>query len=271
MQRRLSPGPQRETIVVKKYKAILFDFFETVVSFNLGELATKEGGLDIKKLIERSYLVFHQYYAKIDFEEFHAALRSIYQESMIERERHLREIPAEDRFKRLFTRLNIPLSSDSKAPLEEILKDHMETIKQVSFFPQEHYRVLETLSKNYKLGLVSNFDHSATLFDLLEKFGIRHLFQQVIVSVDIGIRKPHPDIFLKALEGLGVKAEEAIFVGDDQKADLLGPKELGMAVAWLKRKGKTLQEGIPRPDYEIGSLKDLLDFLCLDGHLKTGQ
>lgn len=247
--------------MAKKYKAILFDFFETVVNFNLGELSTKEGTLDIKKLIEQSYLVFHRYYPKIDFEEFYAALRSIYQELMSETERHFREIPAEDRFRRLFARLNIPLSSDSQAPLEEILKDHMGSIKQVSFFPQEHYRVLETLSKNYKLGLVSNFDHSATLFDLLEKFGIRHLFQQVIVSVDIGIRKPHPDIFLKVLEGLGVKAEDAIFVGDDQKADLLGPKELGMAVAWLNWKQKSLQEGIPRPDYEIGSLKELLDFL----------
>ena len=253
--------PQRETIVVKKYKAILFDFFETVVNFNLGELSTKEGTLDTKKLIEQSYRIFHRYYPKVDFEEFYAALRSIYQELMSERERHLREIPAEDRFRRLFARLNIPLDANSQAPLEEILQDHMGSIKQVSSFPQEHYRVLETLSKNYKLGLLSNFDHAATLLELLDKFGIRPLFHKVIVSVEIGIRKPHPDIFLRMLEGLGVKAEEAIFVGDDQKADLLGAKKLGMAVAWLNRKGKSLQEGIPQPDYEIGSLNELLDFL----------
>ena len=246
---------------MNRYKAIIFDFFETLVNFDLSQLSSPNGGPDIKKLIHQSYLVFNRYYPNVEFQEFYPVLKSIYQELMGERERHLQEIPAETRFRMLFDRLNIPLSSGSRIHLDEILRDHMQSIKQVSVFPQEHYQVLEILGNSYKLGLVSNFDHSPTLFEILEKFGIRSFFQKVIVSVDMGIRKPHPDIFLKILEDLDVSAKEAIFVGDDQKADLLGPKRLGMAVVWLNRKEKSLQEGIPQPDYEINSLKGLLDIL----------
>ncbi len=49
-------------------------------------------------------------------------------------------------------------------------------------------------------------------------------------------RKPHPEIFQKALEKLGVAAEETVFVGDTVDADVKGAKDLGMKTVFIERR-----------------------------------
>ncbi len=73
--------------------------------------------------------------------------------------------------------------------------------------------------------------------------------------------KPNPEIFLEALAQFECEPSEAIYVGDSQEDDIVGAKGVGMQVAWLNRTGETLKPGIPRPDYEIHSLSDLLDII----------
>lgn len=82
-----------------------------------------------------------------------------------------------------------------------------------------------------KLAVVSNFD--TRLRPLLDKLGILHLFDEVIVSAELGIEKPNPMIFETALRRLGVKPEEAIHVGDDRRNDVWGARDAGVtALLW---------------------------------------
>jgi putative hydrolase of the HAD superfamily len=53
------------------------------------------------------------------------------------------------------------------------------------------------------------------------------LFDPVVISGEVGLRKPHAAIFELALERLGVPAEQAVFV-DDAEPNLLGARAVGM-------------------------------------------
>jgi putative hydrolase of the HAD superfamily len=58
--------------------------------------------------------------------------------------------------------------------------------------------------------------------------GVAELFDTVVLSVDLGWRKPHPAVYRAALERMGIQATDAIFVGDTYIADYVGPRAAGM-------------------------------------------
>ena len=70
------------------------------------------------------------------------------------------------------------------------------------------------------MGVISNAD--GRIAAILEKAGIAHFFDVIIDSYVVGVEKPDPAIFRIALDGMGVKPEHAIFVGDIYAIDMLG-------------------------------------------------
>lgn len=83
-------------------------------------------------------------------------------------------------------------------------------------------------------------------------------FPVVITSEGVRCYKPRPEIFLNALNTLGCEPETVLYVGDSQEDDVAGAGRVGLRVAWLNRRGEALRQGIPRPDYEIGDLREVL-------------
>ena len=82
--------------------------------------------------------------------------------------------------------------------------------------------VLETLQRlGIALGLVTNgtVRVQAQKLDIL---GLRSYFRTVVVSEAVGVEKPHAAIFQHALDGLGLRADHAWFVGDHPENDILG-------------------------------------------------
>jgi putative hydrolase of the HAD superfamily len=98
--------------------------------------------------------------------------------------------------------------------------------------------LLEKLHKEHKLAVVSNMSFSRAIFQSMRELDIAKHFDAVIVSGVLGWRKPSPIIFRESLHALGVKAEEAAFVGDSPRADVEGAKQLGMKTVLLIEKGK---------------------------------
>jgi putative hydrolase of the HAD superfamily len=90
--------------------------------------------------------------------------------------------------------------------------------------------LLEALREHgLKLGLVSNaFDPGWLLHRDLEQMGLAQRLDFSVFSSEVGTRKPHPAIFRRALEALGVEPERALFVGDRLYEDVRGAGELGM-------------------------------------------
>jgi putative hydrolase of the HAD superfamily len=92
------------------------------------------------------------------------------------------------------------------------------------------HALLEGLrDRGLKLGLVSNaFDPGWLLHRDLEQMGLAERLDFAVFSSEVGVRKPDPRIFERALEALGVGPENALFVGDRLYEDVRGAGELGM-------------------------------------------
>jgi putative hydrolase of the HAD superfamily len=90
--------------------------------------------------------------------------------------------------------------------------------------------LLETLrARGLKLGLVSNaFDPGWLLHRDLEQMGLAERLDFSVFSSEVGMRKPHPAIFERALEALGADPERALFIGDRLYEDVRGAAEVGM-------------------------------------------
>jgi putative hydrolase of the HAD superfamily len=121
------------------------------------------------------------------------------------------------------------------------------------------YPLLKTLVSQYPLGLLSNFTHAPFVHDALHRFNLHPYFKTIVVSDDIGWRKPHPNIFKHFLKEMNVAAAEVLFIGDDLECDVIGAQNVGMKTAWLRRTSKhDLDPDLSaRPDVIINSLAEL--------------
>jgi putative hydrolase of the HAD superfamily len=112
----------------------------------------------------------------------------------------------------------------------------------------------------FRLGLVSNISLLGDLVrEDLENLGLLDLFESVVLSSEVGLRKPHPHVYEYALTELGVPAPQAIFVGDRLREDIGGPQQLGMrAILTHQFRQEQPGTGTPRPDAVIQRLPDLV-------------
>jgi HAD superfamily hydrolase (TIGR01662 family) len=94
-------------------------------------------------------------------------------------------------------------------------------------------KLIKCAAAHGKVGLVSNFTYSPAIYASLRKLGINRFFNAVLVSQDIGWRKPHRIIFEEALRKLQVKAEEVVFIGDSPTEDVGGAKAVGMKTVFV--------------------------------------
>ena len=69
--------------------------------------------------------------------------------------------------------------------------------------------------------------------------------------------KPHPLLFQRALDQLGLRADNVLHVGDSEIDDVQGAKAAGLPVAWVNRDGRPRRPDVPPPDFEIRDLKEL--------------
>lgn len=140
-------------------------------------------------------------------------------------------------------------------------------------FPDVQPTLRELLRRGYRLGSITNRGYGGPLFwEEIDHFGLRELFECIAVSCDIGFMKPHPRIFHYACEKLGVEPEECLMVGDNLRADVEGPKTIGMQAAWrpkTRREPVEATEDQPEstgpiaPDYTIRQISDLLELPIL--------
>jgi putative hydrolase of the HAD superfamily len=91
--------------------------------------------------------------------------------------------------------------------------------------------LIRRLRPSYKTGLLSNADLS--LRDRLIEFELDGLFDAVVVSADVGMAKPEPEIYALAAERLGLPAAECVFV-DDLERNLTTAKGVGMEVVHFR-------------------------------------
>jgi putative hydrolase of the HAD superfamily len=226
-------------------KAILFDVDDTI--FDRAGAQRK-----ILHLIVRE---FHDIFAGIDeqtvlnafFESDRLSLEEFYAGGSVEETRAARS--------RRFLQL-LGLSEDFADKITEMYVKSYPTIDA----PVKGAKsVIRNLAGRFQLGIVSN-GFPDTQYRKLRTLGMKELFDCILLSEEIGIRKPDPGIFWKAAELLARKPEECLYVGDSYEADVLGAKKAGMQMCWLNPDGLRPSAEV-KPDFEISELDEILEIL----------
>jgi putative hydrolase of the HAD superfamily len=101
----------------------------------------------------------------------------------------------------------------------------------------------ELRDRGLELGIISN--GAPTQQVKIDAMKIRPFFSVVLVSEEIGIRKPDRRIFDMALQKLGLAASEVIFVGDNPELDVAGAIAAGIRPIWLKCREEPAPHGVP--------------------------
>jgi putative hydrolase of the HAD superfamily len=107
----------------------------------------------------------------------------------------------------------------------------------------------------FRLGVVSNSDGRAE--EALVAAGLRTCFEVVVDSPLVGFEKPDPRIFHLALKQMGVRPDEAVYVGDIYEVDVVGARRAGMSVVLVD----PLSNHTGRDVTSVRSIAELADHL----------
>jgi putative hydrolase of the HAD superfamily len=122
--------------------------------------------------------------------------------------------------------------------------------------------MLDVLRERYPLALVTD-TQSAYPRGELHKVGLLGYFDPIIVSGDLGYRKPDRRLFQLALDAMHVAAQNALYVGNDMHRDIFGAREAGMTTVMFDSDQGTKAHLDCVPDYTITDFRDLLKILQL--------
>lgn len=161
--------------------------------------------------------------------------------------------------------------------LHDIADHTVETTNRNCHLDENCHDVLKSLQSRYTLALISNFDHPPYIRTMLLKTGLHKYFSAVIISGEVGLKKPDPAIFQLALHKTGMEPEEVIHVGDSLKDDMSGAVAAGIKPVLILRKpapdnlSKVFRDdfvntpGVPAGITTIRSLPELLKILAALG------
>lgn len=244
------------------YRVILFDLFDTLVTFDRERLPQIQvNGRTVRSTAGRLHAIFVADVPGVTLEVLYEALVGSWQEAERRRAADHREVPARERFHDLIGRLGLQADTLPDGLIDRLLEGHRRGLVQAVEFPAHHGPLLRSLAARYRLGVVSNFDYTPTALGILEGAGVRGLFEAIVVSDAVGWRKPAPAIFHEALRRTGAAPHEALFIGDRADIDVAGAQRVGMEAVWLNRSAESLPPDATPPRYEIRDLAELRGIL----------
>jgi putative hydrolase of the HAD superfamily len=149
-----------------------------------------------------------------------------------------RSRPLEQRLTRIFG-LDARMASDEL--LMEMCERFMAPILARGRCYEDTLPALRELrSRGFRTAVVSNtsWGSPAVLWRAeIRRLGLDSYMDSVVLDRDVGWRKPSEQIFEFAIRNLGVLPVDCLFVGDEPKWDLRGPRAVGIEAVLIDRKG----------------------------------
>ncbi len=203
------------------------------------------------------------HFGEVDFATFCNAFFESHKEVTRLRATELREIQSQERFRLMLKKLGMKSDRVDFAVLDSLTRTHMTELQRAFEVRPETMKFLEWARPRFRIAMISNLDYAPVLYETLDRFGIRTLFETITVSAEIGWRKPHPLLFERTLANLKIDAKDALFVGDQLYIDVQGALNSGMDVVWLKTE---VREGISdnktlTPTYTVESITEIINLL----------
>jgi FMN phosphatase YigB (HAD superfamily) len=247
-------------------RAVIFDLFDTLVDLHYDRIPRERHAGRPVMPTARSLHAAVAERTPIDFERFMDVLFAVDHELVHPRYARDLEVSTEERFTAVVERLGV----DEPGLSGRLTAIHMGAIRDHTVVPAHHDDVLAELHGRVRVGLCSNFSDSSTARAILAESRLDRHFDAVVISEDVGFRKPRREIFDATLSQLGVGTDEALHVGDNLHADVQGAAAAGIASVWITRRvngaERRLQEfDGPAPDFVVTDLEELVQVLNAAG------
>jgi len=137
--------------------------------------------------------------------------------------------------------------------LSEIETEYLDTIE----IDESFYEAAAAISKRYRLALLSN-DLAEWSRYLRNKFALNSFFDVIIVSGDVQMKKPDPQIFQFMLSELSQPASDCIYV-DDRTINLDTAQSLGIDTILFN------SAKVPYNGKKVSNFKELTGILMQGG------
>ena len=203
-------------------KAVFFDCGDTLVTLSspkeeLFARAARSLGLELEPAaVKRAYQIvdFHNKYSSVKVTNHDSFYRN-YNEQLCE------ALGISSYFGKLYPALAAEFKQHKSWKLIEDAADVLRRLYQ----------------RGLPLALVANWD--ANLSSLAEQLGIKQFFSVIVASQEVGVEKPDPAIFLRALDqlSLSVESDQILYVGNEYRADVLGARAAGLTPVLIDRGG----------------------------------
>jgi HAD superfamily hydrolase (TIGR01662 family) len=247
---------------IKQFDVILFDLGNTLLYFegDWEQVVAEQNRVLSGCLADMGY--------NFDIDAFAPYYKKWMDAYFAARDAQTTEIPAENLLRTAITEFGHAIVS------EEAIRSALNCSFAVS---EAHWKLeadtIPTLAalarQGYRLGLVSNANYGPNVHHLLEMNKLNAYLDTVVVSAEVGIRKPAVRIFEVALNALRVPPTSAVMVGDRLDWDVLGAHNAGLPAVWITRRvamkagssGNDLA-GPVRPDATIERLEELPTLLA---------
>lgn len=235
-----------------KTRAVIFDCYSTLIDIKTNEE---------KEEVFRYLSLYLQYYgANISGADLKAAIA-------LEKERYLQtkterypEVDLEIVFQRILEKEGVanPFLAESCCKLFRLLSR-----ERFQLFP-DALPVLREMKRNgYPLAVVSDAQKVFCL-DESKILGLDQFFDHTVLSTQFGFRKPDPRLFAIGCALLNVAPAEAIYIGNDPKADVAGAKQIGMQAILLGRGLKSKKQQV-KPDFYAKNLWEAWEWIKSNG------
>lgn len=180
---------------------------------------------------------------------------------------HVGDTDAErDYWRGLYRRLLEHLGVDGEhGDLAGSIADHFASPGVFRPYPDVLEELEHLATRGCRLALLSNWGR--TLRDILAAEGLLDLFEVVVISGEVGVAKPSPEIYHRLLDRLGESAGPHVaYVGDSLEHDVRPSRRLGLTPVLMDRRDR-------HPGHEgarITGLAELHDVLHLPGRRPDG-
>jgi HAD superfamily hydrolase (TIGR01662 family) len=144
--------------------------------------------------------------------------------------------------------------------MEDLVRDFFEPEIKSWVVYDDTLSILSSLkSQGYRLGIVSNARSHWAVIEIMRRLGIDWFFNTTVTSAKFGLRKPRPEIYLKAMRDLGSNIGSTVMIGNSLDTDVIGAKRLKTKALYLERE---IPDQRPvEPDATLKSLSDILEVI----------
>ena len=234
---------------MKRYQHLFFDLDGTLWDIHTNSrIALRE--IFFELFADQTEIVFERFYSH--YKKWNERLWSEYRKNKITKE-HLRTA----RFEKALALTELSTDSDS---VEYIASSFLRKCPALPHLMPGTMELLDYCSGRYPLHIITNGFKEVQEIKM-QSSGILKYFDKFFFSEDLGVKKPHPEIFRNALETCQCSIEYALMIGDDWGADVLGARNLGIDQVYYNPLRRLDRRHNYAPTYQIDHLLNLKGIL----------